>query len=148
MTRTEFLQRLILNSMCDDFENVDQVILSNVAAAAAKCGLTVERTEVVQNLRALVEAGLAKAYDLSAAMVDPFSGEFRGMPRSMFLRRTSGPTSIQRRREWNSTNRMECGGPLMTMISFGPRGTRRVIDGQRYGFRRRHLNGAFAAGLD
>ena len=80
MTRAEFVQRLILNSMCDDFENVDQVILRDVAGVAAKCGLTVERPEVVENLRWLVEAGLAKAYDLSPATGDPFAGELQGMP--------------------------------------------------------------------
>src|SRR5690242_5287474 len=80
MTRAEFIKRLILNSMCDDFENVDQVILRDVAEVAAKCGLSVERAEVVHNLRALVEAGLAKAYDLSCATGDPFSGELGGMP--------------------------------------------------------------------
>ena len=80
MTRAEFVQRLILNSICDDFENVDQVILRDVAGVAAKCGLTVERPEVVEELRALVEAGLAKAYDLSTAAGDPFSGELQGMP--------------------------------------------------------------------
>ena len=81
MTRTEFLQRLIVNSMCDDFENVDQVILRDVAGVAAKCGLTVERPEVVENLRALVEAGLAKAYDMWAATGgDAFAGELQGMP--------------------------------------------------------------------
>ena len=47
---------------------------------AAKCGLTVGRPEVVENLRTLVEAGLAKAYDLSAATGDPFAGELQGMP--------------------------------------------------------------------
>jgi hypothetical protein len=66
--------------MCDDFENVDQTILRNVAEVAARCGLTVGRSEVVENLRELVEAGLAKAYDLSATTDDPFSGELHGMP--------------------------------------------------------------------
>jgi hypothetical protein len=80
MMRSEFVQRLILNSMCDDFENVDQVILRDVAGVAAKCGLTVERPEVVENLRALVEAGLAKAYDLFRGIKDPFSGELQRMP--------------------------------------------------------------------
>jgi hypothetical protein len=80
MTRPEFVQRLILNSMCDDFENLDQVILRDVAGVAAKCGLTVELPEVVENLRMLVEAGLAKAYDLSATTDNPFSGELQGMP--------------------------------------------------------------------
>src|SRR5689334_21955889 len=80
MTRAELIQRLILNSMCDDFENVDQVILRDVVEVAAKCGLIVERPEVVQNLRMLVEAGLAKAYDLSRRMGNPLSGELDRMP--------------------------------------------------------------------
>ena len=80
MTRDEFVQRLIVNSMCDDFENVDQVILRDVAEVAAKCGMTVERSEVVQNLRTLVEAGLVKAYDLAAATGDPFESELDVMP--------------------------------------------------------------------
>ena len=76
MTRAEFVERLILNSMCDDYENVDQVILRDVAETAARCGLKIERSEVVERLRSLVAAGLAKAYDLS---VDP-SRELEGMP--------------------------------------------------------------------
>jgi hypothetical protein len=78
MTREEFVKRLIVNAMCDDFENVDQVILRDVAGVAAKCGLTVERPELVQNLRALVEAGLVKAYNLSTR--DPYAAELDGMP--------------------------------------------------------------------
>ena len=80
MTRPEFVQRPNVNSMCDDFENVDQMILRDVAGRATKCGLTIERFEVVQNLRALVEAGLVKAYDLAPGTRDPFSGELQGMP--------------------------------------------------------------------
>jgi len=36
MTRQEFVQRLIVNSMCDDFENVDQVILRDVAGVGSQ----------------------------------------------------------------------------------------------------------------
>jgi hypothetical protein len=71
MTRAEFLQRLVLDTICDDFENVDQVILRDVAQVAAKCGLAIERHEVVEALRVLVEAGWAKAYDFSASGNDP-----------------------------------------------------------------------------
>jgi hypothetical protein len=81
LSRSEFVRRLVLNSICDDFENVDQVILREVAEEAAKCGLTVGRPEVVEALAALVEAGLAKAYILSGDSNDPFSGELPGMPR-------------------------------------------------------------------
>lgn len=78
MTRAEFVQRLVLNTICDDFENVDQVILREVAGVGTKCGLTIRRHDVIKALRNLVEAGLAKAYELSAR--DPFSREIEGMP--------------------------------------------------------------------
>ena len=80
MKRAEFVQRLVLNAMCDDFENVDQIILPTVATVGGKCGLAINRSEVVEALRALVENGFAKAYDLSATGDSPFSGELQGMP--------------------------------------------------------------------
>ena len=80
MTRPEFVQRLVLNTICDDFENVDRVILRDVADIGASCGLTIQRAEVVESLRALAEAGLARAYDLFPGIRDPFSGELHGMP--------------------------------------------------------------------
>jgi hypothetical protein len=80
MKRTEFLQRLVLSTICDDFENVDQVILRDVAEQGAKCGFAIQRFDVVEALRGLVNAGLAKAYDLSASVPDPFAGELPGMP--------------------------------------------------------------------
>jgi hypothetical protein len=80
LSRSEFVRRLVLNSICDDFENVDQVILRDVAEGGAKCGLTIERPEVVEALAGLIEVGLAKAYILSGYSKDPFSGELPGMP--------------------------------------------------------------------
>jgi hypothetical protein len=79
LARSEFVRRLVLDSICDDFENVDQVILRDVAADAAKCGLTIERAEVVDALAGLIDDGLARAYILSGHK-DPFSGELQGMP--------------------------------------------------------------------
>ena len=78
MDRRELVRRLVLNSMCDDFENVDQVILPDVAKEAAKCGLTIERAEVVEAMGELVKDGLAKAYILSPWK--PFSTELPNMP--------------------------------------------------------------------
>lgn len=78
MTPAEFVQRLVLNTMTDDFENVDQVILRQVAQVGAKCGLTINRSQVVEAIRGLVEAGLARAYELSGR--DPFSVELPDMP--------------------------------------------------------------------
>src|SRR5277367_1342570 len=59
MIRAELVRRLVLNSICDDFENVDQRILRDVAEAGAKRGLIVERWEVVQALAGLIEDGPA-----------------------------------------------------------------------------------------
>jgi hypothetical protein len=80
MTRAEFVQRLVLNTICDDFENVDQVILPEIGEQAGKCGLTIQRSEIVAALHRLVERGLAKAYDLAGSGRDPFSGEIAGVP--------------------------------------------------------------------
>jgi hypothetical protein len=80
MTRAEFVRRLVLDTICDDFENVDQTILRDVVDIEAKCGVVIRRADVVEALRALVEAGLAKAYDLRPVRGDPFSGEIQGMP--------------------------------------------------------------------
>ena len=78
MRRAEFVQKMVLNEICDDFENLDQIILPNVAKYGCKCGLTIERTEIVEALSVLVENGLAKAYYL--ACKEPFSTELAGMP--------------------------------------------------------------------
>jgi len=71
---------MVLNTMCDDFENIDQIILPLVARDCAKLGFSVERTKIVKTVTELVMDGLAKAYDLSANNKDPFSGEIQGMP--------------------------------------------------------------------
>jgi hypothetical protein len=65
MNRSELGRRLVLNSISDDYENVGQVILWDVAEDGAKCGLTIERSEIVDALGVLIEDGLAKAYLLS-----------------------------------------------------------------------------------
>jgi hypothetical protein len=65
VTRQVFVRRLVLNSICDDGENVDQIILSEVNRDAAKCGMTIERAEVIDALTQLVEGGLAEAWILS-----------------------------------------------------------------------------------
>ena len=80
MTRSEFVRRLVLNEIGDDYENVDQVILRDAAETGAKCGLTIERSEVVEALASLIADGLAKAYVLPGPERSPFSGELPGMP--------------------------------------------------------------------
>ena len=68
----------VLENICDDYENVDQIILPSVARDGARCGLTIERSEVVDALAKLIAQGLAKAYLLSSR--EPFSVELAGMP--------------------------------------------------------------------
>jgi|SRR5580692_5909154 hypothetical protein len=78
MNRSELIQRMVLNVMCDDYENVDQIILPHVARDCAKLGIIVERSEIVKELGELVARGMAKAYLLSSR--EPFSVELEGMP--------------------------------------------------------------------
>src|SRR5271170_4440732 len=78
MHRSELIRRMVLNAICDDYENVDQVILSDVAGDGAKLGLTIVRSEIVDALAGLVADGLAKAYLLSSR--EPCSTELQGMP--------------------------------------------------------------------
>lgn len=78
MERSELVRRMVLNAICDDYENVDQVILRDVRKDCAKLGFTVERSDIVHALAGLIEDGLAKAYLLSGR--EPFSTELPGMP--------------------------------------------------------------------
>jgi hypothetical protein len=79
MERNELIRRMVLNDICDDYENVDQVIFPEVVETAARLGLTITRPEVVQALAELIERGLAKAYRLSRT--EPI--DYEGMPPMM-----------------------------------------------------------------
>ena len=76
---------MVLNAMCDDFENVDQIILPKVARDCTKLGLSVDRSEIVKSLSELVSDGLAKAYLLSGQIRS--LENFRACRRSMSWRR-------------------------------------------------------------
>ena len=78
MTRSEFVRWMVLNEISDDYENVDQIILPNVAKDGAKCGLTIQRSEIVDALARLIEDGMAKAYLLSSTQ--PHVTELQSMP--------------------------------------------------------------------
>jgi hypothetical protein len=78
MTRTGLIRLAVLNSICDDFENVDQIILEEVRKDCSRIEPAIERSEVVQALAGLVEDGQAKAYILSP--FPPHSVEIEGMP--------------------------------------------------------------------
>lgn len=121
MNRTEFVRRLALMEISDDFENVDQVILRHVAERGSRCGLKIARSEIVDALAGLIEDGLAKAYDLSAAGTkDPFSTEIQGMPEINLVEENFKTYFYITRRGWistwpairggRSTTRTICGG--------------------------------------
>jgi hypothetical protein len=67
VNRNDLVRRLVLTTIADDYENVDQVILRQVAEAGVAFGLTIERSDIVDALGGLIGDGLAKAYLLSPA---------------------------------------------------------------------------------
>ena len=78
MDRDEFIRRLVLNEIVDDYENVDQIIEPVVVRFAAKLGWTIDRPEIVSRLTELVEGGFVKAFRLSP--FPPHSTQLEGMP--------------------------------------------------------------------
>jgi hypothetical protein len=76
MDRNELIRWMVLDEICDDYENVDQIILPDVARDCAKLGFVVDRSNIVKALGELIEGGLAKAYLLSGTKPE----ELRGMP--------------------------------------------------------------------
>jgi hypothetical protein len=80
MDRSDLVRRLILNEICDDFEGLDRIIFPNVTKNGDRFGVKIQRAEVVAEMGKLVNEGLAKAYDLSVGIQNPFSGELGKMP--------------------------------------------------------------------
>jgi hypothetical protein len=78
MNWSELIRLMVLNSICDDYENVDQIILPEVAKDCAKLGFAVERSEIVKALGELIEDGMARGYLLSPR--EPCCTELQGMP--------------------------------------------------------------------
>jgi hypothetical protein len=75
-TRAELVRRFVLNAICDDYENVGVSIAAEVFATGRRCGLEIDRQELSQALRELIEMGWAKAYYLRQHGID----EIAGMP--------------------------------------------------------------------
>jgi hypothetical protein len=78
MDRTEFLRQYVLSEISDDYENIDQIIFPAVAKIGNDHGFSIERSDIVNALKALVADGLADAYILSSH--EPFSVRLDGMP--------------------------------------------------------------------
>ena len=54
----------VLNAICDDYENLTVSIAEPVVKDGIDCGLTIEKSEVVEALKELVELGWATAWQL------------------------------------------------------------------------------------
>lgn len=78
MSRREIIRWLVLSEISNDYENVDQCIFPYVSEEGAKCGVKVERSDIVEALAGLIADGLAKAYVLSSR--EPHATELPGMP--------------------------------------------------------------------
>jgi hypothetical protein len=62
MTRHEFILRLVLIQICDDFEDIERIL---PAIEEGKiCGVEITYEEVLDALRELLDLGYAKAWDL------------------------------------------------------------------------------------
>lgn len=85
-TRSELVRRLVLSVICDDYENLAVSIEMPVVETGGRCGLYIEKAEIVRALRELIELGWAKAYYLG----DKFK-EIEGMPPEDELEDPDGP---------------------------------------------------------
>jgi hypothetical protein len=61
-SRAELLRLVVLRNIADSYVNLVNSIASPVVRDGAKCGMVIERAEIVRALTELVELGWAKAY--------------------------------------------------------------------------------------
>ena len=78
MERAELIERLVLNEICDDYENIDQIIFPAVSEVSPRFGITVNRSDIVDALSCLIAKGLVNGYILSGR--PPFAAKIEGMP--------------------------------------------------------------------
>jgi hypothetical protein len=77
MTRAELIRMFVLDSFCDDYEDIEQ-ITKYMDDVGPKCGMIISPDEIVQALRELIELGYATAWKLSCWGEPP--QEYSGMP--------------------------------------------------------------------
>jgi hypothetical protein len=77
MTRKEFVERLVLNEICDDYESLEHVS-KWIDKDAHRCGLAIQPAEIVESLGELIALGLARAYLFREGARKP--DEIAGMP--------------------------------------------------------------------
>jgi hypothetical protein len=64
MNRDELIRMFVLDEIMDDYEELDH-ITERIARWGAKCGVVIQKQDVVQALISLTENGFAKAYSNS-----------------------------------------------------------------------------------
>jgi hypothetical protein len=73
--RRELVRLMVLMEIADDYENLTVSVAGPVVEDGVRCGLTIEKSEIVQALKELVELGWATAWQLGKD-----SHEFDHMP--------------------------------------------------------------------
>lgn len=61
--RAELLRMFVLDSIADDYENLE-IICGDVSAMSTRCGLLIQCADVTQALISLIASGLASPYKL------------------------------------------------------------------------------------
>jgi hypothetical protein len=71
---------LVLNEICDDYENLAISIEMPIMERGGRCGLYVDKGEIVHALQELVELGLARPYRLHGDRRPNWAEEMERMP--------------------------------------------------------------------
>jgi hypothetical protein len=103
--RSDLVRMLVLNEICDDYENLTISIMPPVVERGRQCGVKVEKSDLVRALNELIESGLAKAYWLRgdgrpveefetmptlSQMEDPYGAWFLVTEEGLKIHRTNG----------------------------------------------------------
>jgi len=79
MTRAELLRRFVLNSVCDDTEDLEHVYY-DFYRSATWCVTWIERADVMDALIEAIEDGYVKAYRVIEGRPAAHLGEVQGVP--------------------------------------------------------------------
>lgn len=69
MSREELITAMVMDAIADDYEDFEMVV-TEVTRWAAERGIPASQNEIAAGLTILIQAGLAKAYLLSAKPTD------------------------------------------------------------------------------
>ena len=78
MKRTELIRIFVLNAMVDDYESFEQ-ISKDIARDNERCGITANRSDILDALTTLIKDGLVQAYRYSGPPRNEFD-KIQGVP--------------------------------------------------------------------